>query len=160
MNVQGAPWLPGFAGGHLKMVHALEEVSEGDAGFHAGESGAEAGMDAVTEGDVEVGFAPDIKAVGLGEVFGIPIGRTNHGQNQPAGGHDLPVDFDVLAWRAHNPLDRGAEAQYFFNGGGQELGVLPDERQLLGKIQEAEQGIVDEVGGGFLTTKEQELEEA
>ena len=81
MDVEGAAGWPGGGGGVLEGFEASEEVGEGDAGFHACKGGAYAGVDAVAEGDVGIGLAGDVEAVGVWEYFFVAIGGADHGED-------------------------------------------------------------------------------
>ena len=54
---------PGFVDGEVG--EARQQLLERDAGFEAGEGGAEAEMDAEAEGDVVGGVAVDVEDVGV-----------------------------------------------------------------------------------------------
>ena len=74
VDVEGLTGRPRIVGGGFEMFETAEEISEGDSGFHSGEGCADAGMDAVAEGDVGIWVAGDIEAVGFGELFWIAVG--------------------------------------------------------------------------------------
>ena len=70
------------------------------------------------------------------------------------------MDFDVVAGGAEEGGGGGAVAQDFFNGSGEEVEVGEQAGALIGVFNEAENGVVDQVGGGFVAGGEEELDEA
>src|SRR5678816_2670000 len=86
-----APVALGYAG-RRDPGKALEQRIEGDAGFHARDVHARAGVVAVAEGDVAVGLAADVEAVGVGELRRVAVGRADAEGNEGALG-EAPVSY-------------------------------------------------------------------
>ena len=80
-------------------------------------------MGAVAEGDVVVGVAGDVEIFGAGEVFGIAVGGADEREDELAGEEGLAVHFDLAGGGAHHPLQGGAVAEDFFDGGFEEIHV-------------------------------------
>src|SRR6187455_3344856 len=85
VDVEGFAGRPGVVGSGFEMFEAGENIGEGDSGFHAGEGCAEAGVDAVAEGDVRVWVAGDVEAGGITELFWIAVGGADHGEDEVTG---------------------------------------------------------------------------
>ncbi len=92
----------------------------------------------------------------LGSRFAEPIiGRTS----LPGRDH-LPVHLDVAPRRAGHPLERRAVAQDLLDRRGQEVGRCPEPGELVRVLEEAQDGVVDQVRGRLLAADEEELHEA
>src|SRR5436190_10654283 len=95
MYVEGLARRPGLAACELETPYAAEKIAQGDASFEAGERGAEAEVDSVSEGDMGIGVACDIEAVRVGEVAGVAIGRADHGEHQDAAWDRMAAQLDL-----------------------------------------------------------------
>jgi hypothetical protein len=63
---------------------ACEQAREGDAAFHARDVHADAHVRALAEGDVAVGLAAGIEALGLRELLRVVVRRTDADRDQRA----------------------------------------------------------------------------
>jgi hypothetical protein len=72
-------------------------------------------MDAMTEGNVRIGVAPDVETVRVGELHRIAIGGADHGKHAPACRNRLAVHFDVARGGPEHKLNGSAEAQHLFD---------------------------------------------
>jgi AraC-like DNA-binding protein len=70
VDVEGAARLPG-GGGQLGAREARQQVGERDASLEPRQRRPEAEVEAVAEGDVGVGIARDVEALGVGELPGV-----------------------------------------------------------------------------------------
>ena len=119
--VQGLARLPGLITGQPKFSEPAKQVRQRDARFHARQGGAKAEMDAVSECQMEVGVAGDVKMLRVGEDLRIVVGGADHQQNELSRGDHLPVQLDIARRRAHEPLKRRAESQNFLDGRRKQL---------------------------------------
>lgn len=69
-----AGWLQRDVAHALDVGQALEHEVEGHFCFEAGQGRAEAKVDAVTEGEMPVGRAVNVEAVGVGELLLVAVG--------------------------------------------------------------------------------------
>ena len=66
LNVQGCAWLPLAVADVGEARTACQKILERDTGLEPGQGRTDAEMDAVAEGDVRIGIAADVEAIGLG----------------------------------------------------------------------------------------------
>jgi hypothetical protein len=62
-----------LVGGEPQVREPLEELPERDFGFHLGELGAEAVVDAVAEADVAAGVTPQVETPGILVLGGVMV---------------------------------------------------------------------------------------
>src|SRR5437764_1118703 len=93
-------------------------------------------------------------------MFGVAVGGADEGEDELAVEQGLAVHFDSARGGAHHPLKRRAIAKDFFDGGFEEVHVGAEEGELGGVVKEADNGVVDEICGGFLPPYHQKLKEA
>src|SRR5262245_22736873 len=90
---------------------ALEQRVEGDPRLHAGNVHSRAGVVAVAEGDVAVGLAADVEAVGLGELRRVAVGGADAQGDGGAFGEALAAKLERRSQSAVVELDRALVAQ-------------------------------------------------
>ena len=112
----GACNRPGVVSIDLPLGEARQHLVERDAPFEARQRGAEAEVDAVTEGETLLDLAMDVEAVAAGETTVIAVRRADEEDHHVACRHFLAVVLDVArhvsgdVWRrrlvAEDLLDR------------------------------------------------------
>src|SRR5579864_9074955 len=70
------------------------------------------------------------------------------------------MQFDIARGCAHEPLKRRAVPEHFFDRRGKQFGPGAQEGKLIGVGGQAKQRVVNQVGGGFLSADEKQLEES
>ena len=113
-------------------------------------------MHARAEGDMAVGLAAGIEAVGLGELRGIAVGRTDADMDVGAGRQPLAADLEVGRQAAVAELVGALEAQPFLDAALQQPGVLAQPPQLVGKAQQRVDRVADQVGRRLVAGVQQE----
>ena len=101
----------------VKVGKIPDEVGEGDVRFQPGEGGAETMMDAVAEGNVKIGGAAEVEAVGRGELGWIPVGRAEERHDALAFPNCLAAKIQIVGRHPGLVLDRTVEAKEFLDGG-------------------------------------------
>jgi DNA-binding NtrC family response regulator len=81
MEVRGLAWRPRLWAGKFKGRDAIEKDRERNPAFQPQGRRADTEVDAVAECEVRIRIASDIEAAGMGELFGIPTGRSDHDEN-------------------------------------------------------------------------------
>src|SRR5262249_6478982 len=82
VDVEGPARLPGPVTGEREGCKPTEELGKGDGGLEPRQRRAEAAVDAVPEGDVRVGVAGDVEAIGVREPGRIAVRRADHGEHE------------------------------------------------------------------------------
>lgn len=127
-----------------------------DPGFHSGEGGAEAVVDAVAEGEVVAGAAGDVEAVGVGEVAGIAVGGSEADEEHGAGGKVDAGHGDGAGGGAEQAMHGGVPPEDFLDGGGEQVGAIGEELCLVGVRGEGGGTVADQVRGGFVAGDEEQ----
>src|SRR5581483_8242161 len=122
---------------------------EGDAELEAGEVGAEAAVDAETEGDVAVLRAVEDDPVGVGE----------RQEDLVPGLKDVAVEFDFFDDEAGHG-DGGVGPEEFFGGGGEEPGMLDEPVAVVGMTGEMPEAGADGAPSGVDPGEEQDPQRA
>ena len=117
-------------------------------------------MRPVAEGDVRVGVAADVEAIGVGEHRLVAVGRCVVDDDLVARGDLLAGELGVLGGGAAELDDRRGVPQHLLDRGRDEPEIGPQPRELAGVAGQRQQGVGDEVAGGVVAGDDQELEEA
>ena len=99
------------------------------------------------EGDVGVGRAGDVEAVGIVEYLGVAVARGVPQGHLLTGGNMRPSQLEVFGCGTAEVPDRRAVSQYFFHCAGHQLGMTAEQLQLVRKLLEGEQAVGDGVCG-------------
>src|SRR2546423_3935701 len=86
MHVQSFTRLPGRIAGKFEVTDSIQKFGERDSCFQTCQRGAEAEVNAVSEGNVRVGIARDIEMICLGKLLGVSIRRTQDREDHFPGG--------------------------------------------------------------------------
>ena len=78
--------------GQAELREAVEQRREREVAFHAGESGAEAEVDAVAEREVAGVGLIEVKILGVGETPAVAVGGCQRDDYLGAGGDGDPAD--------------------------------------------------------------------
>ena len=112
------------------------------------------------EGEVVVGLAPNVEAVGVLEDLFVAVGRRVPHHDRVALADRLAAQLDVLGGGALElDHDRGP-AQDFLDGRGHEFGVGDEVVELVGVVEQGLDAASDRVAGGFVAGADQQAEVA
>ena len=129
------------------------------AAFHARQRRAQAVMDAAAEGHVLAGVAGDVEAVRLGEGRGIAVGRAQDQQDFVAFPDLVAEQVEILHGDALVDLHRPVEAQELVDRRADQLGLAPQQGELVGRAQQRQHAVADQVHGRFVARHQQQLGE-
>ena len=87
------------------------------------------------------------------------VRRPDHRQDQLPGRDHLAVHLHVPRGCPGHPLERRAEAQHLLDRRRQQVRGRPQVVELVRVAEEAQDGVVDQVGGRLLAADQQELHE-
>ena len=113
-------------------------------------------MDAVAEGQMRVGIAADVEALGVGEGLRIAVGRVHEGEDALAAPDQASAELDVVGGDARQGAGRPVVAQPFLDGARRERRVGPESLPLFAKAHGVEEAVADQVGRGLVAGEEQQ----
>ena len=125
----------------------------------AADVGAGAPVDAHAEGGMPVRPAVEVHLVGMVELGGVAVGGRPGQQDAVALLHGTAVEVDVVGDRAGQRLGRREDAEELFDGAVEQLGVLGQPSPLLGVLEEVDEGLRDERGGGADAARDEQLDD-
>ena len=110
-------------------------------------------MDAVTQGQVALGVAPHVEAIGIFELALVAVRGGPHQQHAGALGDALAVQFHVACGAARQGLGGRLETQHLLYGGGNARGLAGQQRALLGVLGEQRHAVADETGHRYYSLR-------
>ena len=135
-------------------------VSSATRGLEAGERGAEAMVDAVTECEVSGRVPGDVEAVGAIPPSFVAVRRREEQQALAARGQGHPVQGDVTGEEAGERLGARVEAEHLFHRDRDAVGVGEQQRPLFGERVQPEDRVPDELRRRLVAGDEQQEAEA
>jgi len=115
-------------------------------------------VDAAAEGQLLVGRAAQVQAVGLGELVGIPVGGAQHGHQQLPFEDGPAAQFEVRCRDPGRPLHRRVPTQQLLDGGLDQLRLVAQPRHLVGVSQEREGAVADQVDRGLVAGDQEQVQ--
>ena len=113
-------------------------------------------MDAVAERDVTFDGAVDAELAGVvAELAGIAIGGRPHQRHLRARGNGDAAHLDVARGGAGELMDRPTPSEHLLDGVGEQRTVGSQRGELVAMIEQREQAVADQVGGGLGARDEQ-----
>jgi 4-carboxymuconolactone decarboxylase len=134
----------------LQTAEAAQQPGKRNSRLHARHVHAGAGVVAVAEGDMAVGLAPDVEALGLRELPGIPVRRPDTERDERAGRQRASAQLDRGDEPAVIQLDRTLVAQHLFDRRRKELRRRAQATHLFRMGEEQPQAVSEEVGRGLV----------
>jgi len=108
-------------------------------------------VDAAAEGDVAARVTGHVESMRVGEDRGVAVGGAQHHHDLVAGPHAVAHQVEILGRDALGDLHRAVEAQQFVNGLGDQIGAAAQQRQLVGRAQQGQHAVADQVHRGLVT---------
>jgi hypothetical protein len=134
----------------------LEEAGQCNAALQPGERHADALMRALREGQVPVGLAGEIEAVGLGELLGVAIAGTDAQGDAAAGGQVMTAERHPHRGHPVAELVGAFEAQEFLDRGADQRGFGLEARAFAGPGYQQFEAVADQVRRGLVPGIEDE----
>ena len=130
----------------------FEQGTQRHLGLHAGQVVAQAVVDTGAELQVLAGVGPvDAQPVGVGsELVGVAVGAGHAQVEHGTGRHHLARQLDGFEGDASHELVGSVEAQQLVDGVGQPPGLFAQRGQLVGLVEQVEQAVADQGGGGLV----------
>jgi hypothetical protein len=145
--------------GELDVREAPEERTERDLDLRARERGAEAEVHAAAERQRLYVGTRDVQPVRVGIARGVAIPGTQQGEDLLAGGNGHAADIDTRLGHSVHELRRAVVAQELVGEIAKQRRITPQQGELIGMLQETQQAVAEEVGGGLETRREQQRRE-
>ena len=145
--------------GEAQVREAGEQATEGDIGFEPGQRGAEAVVGSVAEREVPAGATGDVEAIRVIDQRRVAVGGTEADEHLLAGGKGDAVELDRFGRDPEGGVGNGSgEPQHLLDSVGEQGGVVEQDSELVGVVEQGDDAVADEAAGGVVAGHH-ELEE-
>ena len=134
----------------------LREAVEGLLRLQPGETGADAEVGAVAEGEMSRSGAGEVQTVRVGVARGVAVGGAEHDERLLPLAHADSTENEIVSGDAGGDLDGAVVAQELIDGSGAEVGMLSEPVELVGVLEQRERAVADQVRGRLMTGGEQQ----
>jgi len=134
----------------------VQQLAQHDARLETSQAGAQAGVDAGSEGEVGVLAAAEVQAPGRLEDRGVAVGGPEEAEDALAGSQPDLAEVQRLGRVAPGRSDRRSEAQALLHGAPEEPRVLRQTPTLRGKLAQQGHRATEQARGGLVARDEKQ----